>query len=47
LNWWCRPAWAVVREECGPLGDLEEMEDELRPFLGELKVELRSLRESV
>ncbi len=46
-EWAEHPAWAVVREACGPVGDIEEMEEELGPFLSELKIELRSLRESV
>ena len=40
------PAWRVVEEECGGRPDAEEIEAELAGFVGELRAELRGLREN-
>ncbi len=44
-EWAEQPAWRVVEEACGRRIDAEQMEEELGPFLGELRTELRTLRE--
>lgn len=42
-----QPAWRVVEEMCGGRLDAEAIEIQMRGFLGELRAELRGLRESV
>lgn len=42
-----QPAWRVVEEMCGGRLDAEAVEMQMREFLGELRAELRGLRESV
>lgn len=42
-----QPAWRVVEEMCGGRLDAEAIETQMAGFLGELRAELRGLRESV
>lgn len=42
-----QPAWNVVEEMCGGQLDAEAIEQQMADFLGELRADLRGLRESV
>lgn len=41
------PAWQVVEQECGGWPDIDRIKEETDEFIGNLRVELRGLREAV